>query len=239
MILRPINPESTAGDFGDNLPPFVDQIIGHTVREYGTFQPPWHGYLAFSDDRCIGTCAFKAPPFEDVVEIAYFTFPEHEGNGFATAMAIELIRLAREVSPQIGIVGQSLPEENASTAVMKKVGFQFEKEMEHIEDGLIWQWRLPSPPLHASSRPLSVNLLNSQPDSPEILPAPHLTLDDFLGNQLIHHETEYCHALTGSLAPVTMTQPGFTQQIVEPILQLVTASEVGFIPLGGFFNLDV
>ena len=145
MKLKSILPDTSAADFGDDLPPILPGVIEHTVRNYGSFNPPWHGYLAFVNDDCIGTCAFKSPPVENTVEIAYFTFPEHEGLGHATSMTKELIRIAREADERILIIAQTLPEENASTAVLKKTGFLFEKELEHIEDGQVWQWRLSSP----------------------------------------------------------------------------------------------
>ena len=50
------------------------------------FAPPWIGYVAVSEGRAVGTCAFKCAPVEGRVEIAYFTFPEFEGRGLATAM---------------------------------------------------------------------------------------------------------------------------------------------------------
>ena len=57
-------------------------------------------------------------------------------------MTCELIRIAREADPAVAIIAQTLPEENASTAVLKKNGFEFEKKFDHIEDGKVWQWRL-------------------------------------------------------------------------------------------------
>ena len=48
---------------------------------------PWLGYFALRNSVCIGTCGFKGPPENNRVEIAYFTFPEYEGRGYATQMA--------------------------------------------------------------------------------------------------------------------------------------------------------
>lgn len=58
------------------------------------FQPPWIGYLAVEDGAVVGTCGFAAPPDDDVVEIAYFSFPGNEGCGLATRMAADLLALA-------------------------------------------------------------------------------------------------------------------------------------------------
>jgi len=106
------------------------------------YVPPWTGYLAIEKDQCVGTCAFKSPPQDNCVEIAYFTFPGHEGHGVATRMAQALVQIAFEAVPGLTIAAQTLPEESASTSVLKKLGFQFAAELEHPEDGKVWEWRL-------------------------------------------------------------------------------------------------
>lgn len=106
------------------------------------YEPPWIGYLTVEKDACVGFCGFKSPPQNNRVEIAYFTFPEYESRGVATRMAAELIRLALEEMPAVTVVAQTLPEENASTSVLKKLGFQMVEIIEHAEDGLVWEWHL-------------------------------------------------------------------------------------------------
>jgi RimJ/RimL family protein N-acetyltransferase len=76
------------------------------------------------------------------VEIAYFTFPSHEGKGVATRMARELLRIARAApAGEIAAIAHTLPQENASTAILRKLGFHLEGELLHPEDGLVWKWR--------------------------------------------------------------------------------------------------
>jgi len=106
------------------------------------YQSPWVGYLAIENGVCVGTCGFKSAPQDMRVEIAYFTFPENEGRGVATRMASELIRIARHVLPSITIFAQTLAEDNASTTILKKLGFQFDGELMHPEDGKVWEWSL-------------------------------------------------------------------------------------------------
>jgi RimJ/RimL family protein N-acetyltransferase len=122
----------------------VMQAFAQLYRDVG-YQPPWVGYLVLEDDVCIGTCAFKSPPRAGEVEIAYFTFPEHEGRGFATRMAARLVQIARAALPGVVVVAQTLPEDNASTAVLRKIGFAFTDERQHPTDGLVWEWRLLGP----------------------------------------------------------------------------------------------
>lgn len=106
------------------------------------YEPPWIGYLAVEEGTCVGTCAFKSPPRDNRVEIAYMTLPEHESRGVATRMASELVRLARDKMPAVIVTAQTLPEENASTTILKKLRFRFVGAVEHPEDGLVWEWQL-------------------------------------------------------------------------------------------------
>jgi RimJ/RimL family protein N-acetyltransferase len=121
----------------------INTVISSTAELYASagYVPPWIGYLAFEENQCVGTCAFKSPPMDNRVEIAYFTFPGHEGQGVATRMAQALVQIAFEAVPELIIAAQTLPEESASTNVLKKLGFQFAAELEHPEDGKVWEWR--------------------------------------------------------------------------------------------------
>ena len=127
-----------------SLPEILAGIIDATTALYASagYQPPWLGYLGFEDDNCVGACGFKSPPQDNAVEIAYFTFPEHESRGVATRMASELISLAQANAPGVIVTAQTLPEESASTSILKKLGFQLVGTVEHAEDGLVWEWQL-------------------------------------------------------------------------------------------------
>lgn len=125
-------------------PPLAAEVVEATTLLYRTvgYEPPWIGYLAFEDGSCVGACGFKSPPQNNRAEIAYFTFPGHESRGVATRMASELIRLALDKMPAVTVAAQTLPEENASTSILKKLQFRFVGTLEHPEDGLVWEWQL-------------------------------------------------------------------------------------------------
>lgn len=129
-----------------SLPDVAKGVCEKTASLYRSvgFQPPWIGYLALSEGSVVGTCAFTGPPREGIVEIAYFTFPEFEGRGLATAMANALIDLARQTDATVEITAQTLPEPNASHRILRKLGFEFSRALNHPEDGKVWEWRLPS-----------------------------------------------------------------------------------------------
>jgi [ribosomal protein S5]-alanine N-acetyltransferase len=102
---------------------------------------PWTGYFALVGGVCVGTCGFKSPPSDGSVEIAYFTFPEYERRGHASEMARQLLELVRCHAPTMAVAAHTLPEENASTAILRRLGFQFIGEARDEEDGAVWAWR--------------------------------------------------------------------------------------------------
>lgn len=106
------------------------------------FVSPWIGYLAMVEGQCVGTCAFKAPPRANRVEIAYFTFPSHEGHGYATEMTRELMNIAFDAHPGILLVAHTPAEENAANAVLKKLGFHLAGRGHDADQGEVWEWTL-------------------------------------------------------------------------------------------------
>ena len=130
-----------------SIPQIVEKVVKATTQMYRAvgYEPPWIGYLASENGACVGTCGFKSPPQDNRVEIAYFTFPGHESKGVATRMAAELIRLALDKTPAVTVAAQTLPDENASTSILKKLGFRMVGTVDHPEDGLVWEWHLSAP----------------------------------------------------------------------------------------------
>jgi len=106
------------------------------------YQSPWLGYLALVDGACVGSCGFKAPPKDNRVEIAYFTFSAFEGKGMATRMAEALLSMSSHAAPQVVVAAQTLPKESPSTTILKKLGFKHVATLQHPEDGEVWEWQL-------------------------------------------------------------------------------------------------
>ena len=96
-------------------------------------------------ETVVGTCGYKSKPEDGRVEIAYFTIPEFEGRGYASAMAARLVALAREHKSSVVVAAQTLPERNASHRVLEKAGFRHVDTIEHPEDGKVWEWQLVPP----------------------------------------------------------------------------------------------
>ena len=103
-----------------------------------------HGFALVDREEglVVGNAAFVGPPNDaGEVEIAYGVVPSFEGRGFATQAAAALTQFAFADHRVKAVVAHTLCEENASTRILKKNGFEFETEFEHPEDGLIWRWR--------------------------------------------------------------------------------------------------
>lgn len=92
-------------------------------------------------NEVVGSAGFKGPPDADgVVEIAYGVAPSREGRGYATEAAGALVRFATADERVQLVRAHTLPEENASTRVLRKCGFVHIGEVIDPEDGLVWRW---------------------------------------------------------------------------------------------------
>jgi [ribosomal protein S5]-alanine N-acetyltransferase len=122
------------------------QVAAANVENYvrNGFQKPWCAYFAVIDGVVVGSCAFKTPVQNQKVEIAYFTFPKFEGRGIASQMAACLIQVATNTDKSVLVTAQTLPEKNASTSILSKLGFVMVRTLTHPEDGLVWEWELNS-----------------------------------------------------------------------------------------------
>lgn len=145
MQLLTIERDGTVALPAEGRPATVPSVIEQMVALYGRrgFEPPWLGYLAVEEGACVGTCAFTGPPAGGEVEIAYFTFPGNEARGVATRMAAALLARTRAVVAERGLacIAHTLPQEGASTAILRRLGFAMTGATEHPEDGVVWKWR--------------------------------------------------------------------------------------------------
>jgi ribosomal-protein-alanine N-acetyltransferase len=144
VTLVPIGQNGTIQGYTGSLPDAASQALLATAKLYDTvgFEEPWICYLALAEDLPVGTCGFKSAPCNGRVEIAYFTFPECEGRGYATAMAAALVAIVRQHKPSLVISAQTLPKGNASHKILEKLGFRHVDTINHPEDGIVWEWQL-------------------------------------------------------------------------------------------------
>jgi RimJ/RimL family protein N-acetyltransferase len=111
-------------------------------RKTGAVEP-WIGYLARDPDEqaMVGGCSFVDRK-DGQVEIAYFTFPGLEGRGVGRRMAQALVALAWDDPGLERIIAHTLPQENASTRILQRLGFVRAGEALDPDEGAVWLWRL-------------------------------------------------------------------------------------------------
>jgi RimJ/RimL family protein N-acetyltransferase len=138
-----ISADGTPAQALGTLSEFAIAACAQTTAHYKKtgFSPPWISFLATCDSEVVGICAFIGAPTCGRVEIAYHTFPPFEGRGAATAMVRELITRAQRSDPHVELFAHTLAEQNASNAILRKLGFEFVGQLCHPEEGEIWEWR--------------------------------------------------------------------------------------------------
>jgi len=105
---------------------------------------PWQFGFVVLEERtgvAVGMAGFKGPPDDQgTVEIAYGIAPTYRGRGYATQAAKGLVEFASGNDRVRRIRAHTLPERNASTSVLTKLGFEFLGAVEDPEDGVVWRW---------------------------------------------------------------------------------------------------
>ena len=145
--------ESSPGAFAKTYGPSLNganaavirEVVVQTLELYrkAPRAAEWGGFLVV--DRAlgavVGTCGYAHGPEADgSVEVAYYTFPGFEGRGYASAMAQELLARAERSGLVREVVAHTLPERNASTRVLEKVGLRHVGEDSDPDAGRVWKW---------------------------------------------------------------------------------------------------
>ncbi|GAB4350164.1 MAG: GNAT family N-acetyltransferase [Flammeovirgaceae bacterium] len=111
----------------------------------GDAEKNWWTYLPIhkEDNKLIGSGGYKGKPTTDgTVEIGYEIAPAYRNRGLATEMAKGLIENAFKDTRVKSIIAHTLGQENPSTKVLKKCGFEKVQEINDPDHGLIWKWEL-------------------------------------------------------------------------------------------------
>ena len=96
-------------------------------------------------DDVVGSCGFKGPPENGVVEIAYGVDLEQQGRGYATAAARALTAYAFATGRVRTVRAHTLPTVSASPRVLSQCGFLHVGEVMDPEDGRVWRWEIGMP----------------------------------------------------------------------------------------------
>ena len=129
------------GGQGATIKEVVAQTLDMLAR--APRDPAFGGFLTVDEasGQVVGTCGYKHGPEKDGrVEIAYYTFKEFEGKGYATAMAAALLGRALAADGVREVIAHTLPSPGASTRVLEKIGLHRAGEVTDPEDGKVWLW---------------------------------------------------------------------------------------------------
>jgi [ribosomal protein S5]-alanine N-acetyltransferase len=104
------------------------------------YNPPWIGYFVVRDGIVVGVAGFVEKPVNGRVEIAYGTCKDYEGQGIASFSCRQLITIAKSTELKLIITAKTSPEENASTRILKRNGFEYSGIVQDHEIGDAWEW---------------------------------------------------------------------------------------------------
>lgn len=137
----------------DGWPQFPESI-GFTIDRLteNPHQAEWwmHFFFAEGGAQLIGSGGFVGPPDDGVVEFGYEIAPEFRHRGLGTAAARAMIDKAVDTAMATGsglstVIAHTLAEENPSTGLLRRIGFQRTAEFTDPDDGPVWRWELPVP----------------------------------------------------------------------------------------------
>lgn len=136
---RPVEPVG-------ELPAALRQACAASAALYARVghRPPWVSYVAFAGSTPVGGGAFVGPPQDGRVEIAYFTLDAHRQRGHATRTARALCTIALRAPERPLVFGKTLPAPDASTRILRGLGFVQVGEVADHEVGTVWLWERPA-----------------------------------------------------------------------------------------------
>ncbi|MGY1698017.1 GNAT family N-acetyltransferase [Geodermatophilus sp. SYSU D00814] len=130
-------------DVAEGYLPFPE-ALPETVRVLrGGADPEWWSHLVVdgATGTVVGLGGFTGPPVDGAVEIGYGIAPAHRGRGHATEAARQWVDAATARGVTL-VRAHTLAGENASTAVLRRLGFRRTAELTDPEAGAVWRWEL-------------------------------------------------------------------------------------------------
>jgi ribosomal-protein-alanine N-acetyltransferase len=129
-----------------SLPPEVQREISPIwlARLNGAIEPtPWicgFDIVRSEDQASVGSCAFKSPPENGLVEIAYGIEDAYQRQGFATEAAVALTEFALADKDVRTVCAHTKQDNIASIKVLEKAGFTAKGTVIDPEDGEVLRY---------------------------------------------------------------------------------------------------
>lgn len=100
------------------------------------------GFLVLADDgrTIVGSCGFKHAPVDGLVEIGYGIAPGARRQGYASSAVADLLTIARASGQVNRVLAQVNPDNQASTRVVRRLGFSAGVQRLDHEGELLVQW---------------------------------------------------------------------------------------------------
>lgn len=133
---------ATIADGWLDFPDALDAMCAEYEKSTGPRQWGTLFFLLNAPRRLVGWGGYKGEPSEGVVEFGYAIAPGERRKGYATAAAQAMIDRAFAAPEVLAVMAHTLAAENASTAILRKLGFAKVDELIDPEDGPVWSWRL-------------------------------------------------------------------------------------------------
>lgn len=115
------------------------ELLPYKVERFSMYpeENEWEGIIIHTDNQVIiGDIGFKGGPDENgEMDVGYSILPEFQGNGYATEMAIAMVRWGLE-HPDVKKITASCSDKNhPSIRVLEKAGF---KKVNHMDNEIYW-----------------------------------------------------------------------------------------------------
>lgn len=127
-------------EFGIGALQYSIDRLNENVEESG-----WWTYFPIYKEGniLIGSGGYKGKPtMEGTVELGYEIASTYRNRGLATEMTKGLIANAFNDTRVKSIIAHTLGQENPSTKVLQKCGFEKTEEINDPDEGLIWKWEI-------------------------------------------------------------------------------------------------
>ncbi|GAA4881922.1 GNAT family N-acetyltransferase [Actinomycetospora straminea] len=136
-------PEAFTERFGlvlvDGYLAFPEALEPTVTALEGGVDPSWFTHLVVDGTEVVGLGGFTGPPTDGEIEIGYSVAPSRQGRGIATAAVGQWLERAERGGVR-RVRAHTLPQENASTTVLRRHGFVLDGEATDPDEGTVWRW---------------------------------------------------------------------------------------------------
>ncbi|MBT8303909.1 MAG: GNAT family N-acetyltransferase [Bacteroidia bacterium] len=106
-------------------------LTSYDTNGYGAYKL----LLKTENNQLIGSCGLYKREYLDYPDIGFAMLPEYEGKGYGYESSLELLRIAKDEFNINRIGAITLPTNQSSIGLLKKLGLVYEKTVIPFDDG--------------------------------------------------------------------------------------------------------